>query len=227
MGKLGSNQRAYLEKKRSILDPDQLVIEVVEQLRSAFGYYHAHIYLLDDHQRNLKMVGGTGEAGRTMLAQGHQIEHGRGLVGQAAQNNQIVLIPDVSQAEGWLPNPLLPETKAEVAVPMAIGPNVIGVLDVQHNVVNGLTAEDAELIQAIASQVAIAVRNAQAYEQAQREAVQQAQVSAISQRIQSATTIDNVLQIAIRDLGQVLGAQQASVEVKVGSKSNNQREKKY
>jgi putative methionine-R-sulfoxide reductase with GAF domain/ABC-type uncharacterized transport system substrate-binding protein len=211
----------------TILDTDQLIIEVVEQLRSAFGYYHAHIYLLDEGTQNLRMVGGTGEAGRTMLARGHQIERGRGLVSRAAQNNQIVLIPDVSQAEGWLPNPLLPDTKAEVAVPMAVGPNVIGVLDVQHNVVNGLTAEDAELIQSIANQVAVAVRNAQAYEQAQQEADQQAQVSSISQRIQSATTIDDVLQIALRELGQVLGTQQASVEIQVGSQANNQRNTKY
>ena len=204
----------------TILDPDVLVIEVVEQLRSALGYYHAHIYLFDDRNQNLVMVGGTGDAGRTMLAQGHKIEPGRGLVGQAAEKNQVVLIPDVSQAEGWLPNPLLPETKAEVAVPMAVGPNVMGVLDVQHNVVNGLTAEDAELIQAIANQVAVAVRNAQAYEQAQREANQQAQVTAISQRIQSATTIEEVLQIAVSELGQVLDAERSDVELSMIQKSN-------
>ncbi len=207
----------------TILDQDQLVREVVEQLRSAFGYYHAHIYLFDERKQNLVMVGGTGDAGRSMLASGHKIEPGRGLVGRAAQSNQIVLIPDVAQAEGWLPNPLLPDTKAEVAVPITIGAEVIGILDVQHNVIDGLTPQDADLIQAIANQVAIAVQNAQAYTRSQHQATQEARISAISQRIQRVATIDDVLQIAVSELGQALETQRASVELQVSSKSNHGR----
>jgi len=203
----------------TILDQDQLVREVVEQLRSAFGYYHAQIYLYDESKQSLNMVGGTGEAGRAMLASGHKIEPGRGLVGRAAQSNQVVLIPDVSQAEGWLPNPLLSDTKAEVAVPIAVGQDVLGVLDVQHNVTDGLTSQDADLIQAIGNQVAIAVQNAQAYTRSQHQATQEAHITAISQRIQSATTIDDVLKIAVSELGQALETQQASVELQVGSQS--------
>lgn len=208
----------------TILDQDQLVREVVEQLRSAFGYYHAHIYLFDERKRTLEMVGGTGEAGRTMLAQDHKIETGQGLVGRAAKDNTVVLIPDVTQAEGWLPNPLLPDTKAEVAVPIAIGGDILGVLDVQHNVADGLNSQDADLIQAIANQVAIAVQNAQAYTRTQQQATQEARVTAISQRIQSATSIDDVLQIAVSELGQVLEAQRSSVELQVRSQSDNGRD---
>jgi putative methionine-R-sulfoxide reductase with GAF domain len=204
----------------TILDPTQLVREVVEQLRSAFGYYHAHIYLFDESKQNLDMVGGTGEAGQTLLARGHKIESGQGLVGRAAVSNEIVLIPDVGQAEGWLPNPLLPETKAEVAVPIAIGADVLGVLDVQHNVTAGLTETDADLIQSIANQVAIAIQNAQAYTRAQRLAVREAQIAAINQRIQSAVSIDDVLKVAVSELGRTLGSQ-TSVELKVSPQSTD------
>ena len=134
-----------------------------------------------------------------------------------------MLIPDVSQAEGWLPNPLLPDTKAEVAVPIAIGDDVLGVLDVQQNITGGLSENDANLIQSIANQVAVAVQNAQAYQHTQRQAVREAQITAINQRIQSAATIDDVLQIAISELGQVLDSQQASVELRVGAQPDNGR----
>jgi HAMP domain-containing protein len=95
----------------TILDQDLLVSEVVDQLQRAFSYYHVHIYLMDDSSTNLVLAGGTGEAGKEMLAKGHKIARGRGLVGRAAETGVPVLVPDVTRAQGWLPNPLLPESK--------------------------------------------------------------------------------------------------------------------
>jgi PAS domain S-box-containing protein len=151
----------------TILDRDALVKEVVEQVQSVFDYYHVHIYLFDDGQQNLLMVGGTGEAGQIMLRRGHMIPLESGLVGRSARMNQVVLVPDTGVEPGWLANSLLPETRSEVAVPIAFGEKVMGVLDVQHNIVNGLTQDDADLLQSIANQVAIAIQNARQYAQAQ------------------------------------------------------------
>jgi HAMP domain-containing protein len=197
----------------TILDQEQLVREVVEQLQTVFGYYHAHIYLYDEARQTLLMAGGTGDAGRTMLSRGHSIEKGRGLVGRAAESNAAVLVSDTSLAQDWLPNPLLPETRAELAVPIAIGREVLGVLDVQHNITNGLAQEDADLVQAVANQVAIAVQNAQAYTRAQEEAEREATIASIGQRIQGAGSVEDALQIAVSELGQALGAKVAQVEL--------------
>jgi len=188
----------------TIIDVDRLVSEVVEQLRSAFGFYHAHIYLFDENKTDLRMVGGTGQAGQAMLAQGHTILVGQGLVGRAAKTNQVVLVPDVSQEEGWLPNPLLPETEAEVAVPIAAGEEVLGVLDVQHNILGGLSPMNAELIQAIASQVAIALRNIAAYDTAQKQAQREALIGNITGRIHGTTSVEDALRVTVRELSLAL-----------------------
>ncbi len=215
--------QASTEVSRSlstILDKEQLVREVVEQIKSTFAYYHAHIYLFDDEQTSLVMVGGTGAAGSTMLARGHRIDRGQGLVGRAADTNGVVLVSNVKEAVDWLPNPLLPETRSEIAVPIAIGEQVLGVLDVQHDVIGGLTDEDARLLQSVASQVAIALRNARLYQQARQRAEREAVINAINEKIRKANDIESVLQVTAQELGSALGARRAAAQI--GKAPNHQ-----
>lgn len=200
----------------TLLDQEQLVTEVVEQVQEAFAYYHVHIYLVDEATQDLVMVGGTGAAGRAMLADGHRIPRGRGLVGRAATTNTPVLVPDVGQDPSWLPNPLLPDTRAEVAVPISIGERVLGVLDVQHNVVNGLTENDVSLVASIANQVAVALQNTRLFAAAQKRARYEERVNLITQRIQDATTVEEALQISVRELGRMLNAE-AMVRLRAAS----------
>jgi ABC-type sugar transport system substrate-binding protein len=107
--------------------------------------------------------------------------------------------------DGWQSNPLLPETRAEAAVPIAIGENVVGVLDVQDQDTNGLDETDAELLQSIANQVASALQNAQVYQQTQQQVAREALITNINQQIQSTTDVEEALQVAVRELGRALG----------------------
>jgi len=178
----------------TILDRHQLVTEVVEQVRTSFNYYHAQIYLLDEMDNELVMAGGTGQAGRAMLERGHKIPKGKGLVGRAAESNTPVLVPETSSDPNWLPNPLLPETKSEVAVPISIGSQVLGVLDVQHNIIGGLQQEDANLLYSIANQVAVALQNIQQYEGTQKIAADMGVVANVGIATSTITDPQHLLQ---------------------------------
>ena len=202
----------------TILDQQELVTEVVKQVQMAFGYYHAHIYLLDENTQELIMAGGTGEAGKAMLARHHKIPMGKGLVGRAAQNNITVLVANVAEEPQWLPNPLLPDTKSEVAVPIAIAERVLGVLDVQHNVADTLKQEDVDVLQSIANQVAFAVRNARSYSEVQAKADREALISSIGQKIQGTITVESAIQVAIREIGRALNG--AKTQVVLNENSN-------
>lgn len=197
----------------TIMDQSTLAKEVVEQVQSAFDYYHAHIYFFDEQNEYLVMAGGTGEAGAAMLASGHRIQRGRGLVGRAAESNEPVLVADVSQAIGWLPNPLLPDTKAEVAVPITSGEQVLGVLDVQQNIVNGLGEDDVSLLQSLAGQVAISLNNARSFENSRTQAELESLTNIIGQKIQRTTSIEDALQTAIREVGLALGSTRVSAKI--------------
>lgn len=202
----------------TILERRQLVDEVVSQLQQAFNYYHVHVYLLGGSADDLVLAGGTGEAGAAMRQRGHKLAMGQGLVGRAAATRLPVLAPDVHQDRAWLPNPLLPQTKAEVAVPILLGEELLGVLDVQHDLVGGLGAADVELLAAIANQVAVALQNARLYEAAQQEVERQVLLNTITQQIQSTTSVEQALQVAVRELGRALPGRTAAIRLEPGSR---------
>ena len=197
----------------TILDQETLTQEVVEQIQQAFKYYHVHIYLFDVGRQYLLMAGGTGEAARTMLLRGHRLKPGQGLVGRTATRKEVTLVPDVREAKEWLPNPLLPETRAELAVPIIFSGTVLGVLDVQHDVRGGLDSSDADLLQIIAAQLAVALQNAQLMAQVQTRAARAARINAVGQRIQAATSVEQVLQAAVQELGRTLPVDRAYIEL--------------
>jgi signal transduction histidine kinase/DNA-binding response OmpR family regulator len=138
---------------------DVLFRQVVNLVQERFGYYHAHVYTLEG--TDLVMQEGTGEAGRKMKEAGHKIQFAatRSLVARAAQTGRSLLIADVLQERSWLPNPLLPLTRSELAMPIKLGDQVLGVLDVQNNTVDGLDEEDRILLTGLCGQIAVAINN--------------------------------------------------------------------
>jgi GAF domain-containing protein/HAMP domain-containing protein len=166
----GRTQRLELvatlsEHLTAILKVEELLQALVDQVKAEFGYYHAHVYLVDGARQNLFVAAGVGEAGAKMKAKGHYIplDAPTSLVANAARTGQIVRVDNVRESADWLPNPLLPETYSEMAVPIILEREVVGVLDVQSDRIAGLDEGDANLLRSLANQVAVAVRNARLF----------------------------------------------------------------
>ena len=197
----------------SILDTRQLAKEVVELIHQSFNYYHVHIYLVDDAKQILNMAGGSGAAGKAMLSQGHALTFDQGIVGQVTRQKTSILIADVKQHDKWLSNPMLPETESELAVPILLGESLLGVLDVQHNINNGLSQSDEIILQAVANQLAVALRNAQIVARIRQQAQNETTINNINNKIQQAKDIDAVFEVVAHELDDVLNLQGTKIRL--------------
>lgn len=199
----------------TVLESKRLLQEVVDLTKERFRLYHSHIYLLDEEGKNLVLAAGAGEAGRVMVANGHLIplDREKSLVARAARERKGVTVNDVTQAPDFLPNPLLPDTHSELAVPMVVGGNVIGVFDIQSEQAGRFTEADVNIQTTLAAQLAASVQNARSYEQSRGRADFESLINVIGSRIQRTATVEETLQTAIRELGTALGASRVQAKL--------------
>jgi len=142
-------------------DPRVLMNEVVELIRSRFGYYHAQVFLIDEAGEMARLVASTGTAGRQLLARQHALPVGsRSVIGQVTARGEPVVTSDTDSSGIHRRNELLPDTRSEMALPMRIGDKVIGALDVQSVAPNAFDADIVAVFQIMADQLAIALDNA-------------------------------------------------------------------
>jgi PAS domain S-box-containing protein len=152
-----------ISEVRNVEDVLQLICD---RAKERFGLYHVHIYLLDEANQMLNLAAGAGAPGRIMRERGHRIpvNHPHSLVAGAGRTGEARIVNDVQQSPDFLPNPLLPETRSEMAIPMRLGDRIVGVLDVQSDRLNRFDEEDVQIKTALAAQAAIAIENARAFE---------------------------------------------------------------
>ncbi len=157
------------EHLTSILDAEELLQEIVSQLQERFGLYHVQIYLLDKSLNTLIIRAGSSEVGELLNQRGHhiQLETESSLVARAARTQEVVIVGDVLQNPDFLPNPLLPDTRSEVAIPLIQRGKLIGVLDVQDNKPSRFIQSDIDTFNTLAAQITIALENAKLFEELQ------------------------------------------------------------
>jgi PAS domain S-box-containing protein len=172
----------------STLALDILLKRAVNAIRERYGYYHASIFLTDETSLNAVIRESTGKAGEEMKRQGHKLPvNSQSIVGKVIADGAPVIVNDVSQNSLHRPNPLLPETRAEMGIPLKSGDRVIGALDVQATRIDAFTQDDIPVLQTLADQTANAIENARLFAERRH-----AEESLASERNLLRTLIDNL-----------------------------------
>jgi putative methionine-R-sulfoxide reductase with GAF domain len=198
----------------SVLDPNELLRQTVDLVRERFDLYYVGLFLLDEERRFAVLHAGTGEAGQKMLARGHRLKVGGiSMVGWCTANAQARIALDVGEEAVRFDNPLLPDTHSEMALPLISRGQVIGALDVQSTKEAAFDEADIAVMQTMADQLANAIENARLFEETQRLAQRERIISQITSKLRSALNLETILQAAVQDLGQALGASEAIVRL--------------
>lgn len=152
-----------------IRDLDILVRNAVELIQFSFDLYYVQVYLVDRAARSLVLQAGSGSVGEELLRRRHRLPIGVGSInGSVAAERRPRIVSDTASSLIFRPNPLLPNTRSEMSVPLLSGERVLGVLDMQSEKAGAFTEENLPAFQALAAQLAIAVENAELFLQAQQ-----------------------------------------------------------
>ncbi len=207
-------------KLTSILDLDLLLTQVVELIRSRFGYYHVQIFLVEaGSDRALFKASSGHQVGSSQLAQkwlreGRSMHIGReGIIGWVAQHGEPLLANDVSAEPLYIPDDprLLPDTRAELAVPLIVEERVIGVLDVQSTQRDAFGPDDLFILRTLADQVAVAVNSARAYEAQREEAWVTTVLLQVAEATSQAESVNEVLDTATRVTAMLAGVESTAI----------------
>ncbi len=151
-------------------DLQPLMDDVVALIVNVFpNIYHAQIFLIDVDREFAVLRASTGEAGRQLLSRGHRLGVGSvSVIGQVTEEGRVVVARDTGESEVHQRNEFLLDTRAELAIPLRFGEQIIGALDVQSKLSDSFTTDQITLLQTMSDQIAIAIENTRLYQESIR-----------------------------------------------------------
>ncbi|MBL8102503.1 MAG: PAS domain S-box protein, partial [Anaerolineales bacterium] len=161
----------------STLDLNTIFSRTVNLILERFNIYHASIFIVEETGFNIALRESTGAAGAEMKRNKHTLQiNEKSIVGKVAQNGQAVIVNDVTVDPTHKFNPLLPDTRAEAAIPLRIGNRIIGAIDIQAKTVNAFTEDEIAVMQTLADQIAVAIDNARSFELSQQAVMEMREI---------------------------------------------------
>ena len=172
------------QKINSILDLDLLVDKVVNEVARSFGCLDSDIYLHNADRGELELVCAHGCAGCELHGAGHSLKIGKGMVGYVASTGQMRYAPDVRKDPYYIG--CEKSTLSEVAIPLHVEGQLVGVFTASHTALDAFSSCQLRLLQALCSDVAVAVHNARRFRQEQRQRQQMSREAHEARTIQQA-----------------------------------------
>ncbi len=153
-----------------IHDLDQLLSSTVDVIQTKFDVYHVQVYLAEASAKTLTLRAGSGRLGAELLRRGHRLAIGTGSInGTAAQRKETILVNDTTKSDLYYANPLLSRTRSEISIPINLDNELYGVLNLQTDQIDGISPSLKNAIEAISTQLAIAIKNALRFEALEEE----------------------------------------------------------
>jgi GAF domain-containing protein/HAMP domain-containing protein len=157
----------------SVLDPERLLQQVVKLIADQMGLYHVGAFLLDETDQYAVLRAASSEGGQRMVVQGYRLRVGvQDVIGYAVSTGRPRVALDIGTDTVHFINPELPYTRSEMALPLTVRGQIIGVLDVQSAEPKAFDSEDVKVLQTLADQIAVALDNARLFEES-RESLQE------------------------------------------------------
>ncbi len=183
------------------LELSELLSKAVNLVRDRFGFYHSSIFLIDPAGVYALLRESTGAVGQMMKEREHKLAVGsRSIVGQVTMLGKSLVINNVTQDPNYYANPLLPDTRAELAIPLKAGNQVLGALDVQSTQTGAYGEQEVTILRLLADQIAVAVMNANLYARSMENLEQHRQLHEITTQAASAATMEEALRAAVEGL---------------------------
>jgi K+-sensing histidine kinase KdpD len=197
----------------SLMTSQELLPFVVDLLRETFHSYSVSIFLrppADDTANVVLAAAAGGEPGP--MPPGTPLRLGRdGIVGWVAATGDALLANDVRREPRFLAYPGLPDTAAEVAVPIRSGERIAGVLDVQSERRNAFDDLDVATLQTLADQVGIALENARLFEGLRRRSEQMTGLHEAGKAIAASLDLQAILHAIVLEVCGRLGFDRAGL----------------
>ncbi len=151
----------------AVPDVEAILHQVVDRLWLDFGFYHVHVYLIDQNSGTLIANQGSGTMGAQLKEQGYRFTSEEGIVGYVASVGEAFMTNNLTDVLFFKPNPHLPHTSAEFAAPFRSRDQILGVLDVLHQPPNRFDSDDFRFLTTVADQIAVVLDKALLYNQLQ------------------------------------------------------------
>ncbi|HEX9655299.1 MAG TPA: ATP-binding protein [Bacteroidota bacterium] len=151
------------EHLTSTLKLEEVFVSAAERIQSSFSYYDVSIFMLNPNEKTLVLVAHSG-ANTEFLPNGYTQQLGEGIIGWVAGHAKRVLANDVLDDPRYS-SFVDKRTRSELALPIIIEREVVGVLNIEDIRVQAFDTTDAVVLETLCDQLASAIRNARLFEQ--------------------------------------------------------------